>query len=117
MNTIEVIGFAQFAGRVASKCQFYFVCRNAAPVVADLNLAPPVTLNADANIACSGIQRVFKQFFHYCCRTLDYFTRRDLSDDIFRENLNRHSTCLSEERFSPELANTCAIDVLSLLEL
>ena len=39
---------------------------------------------------CARVERVFKQLFDNRCRTLDDFTRRDLRDDIFCQDLNCH---------------------------
>ena len=68
--------------------QHGIVAYHPAAVVGDLNdlLAARFDVNADASR--TGVERVFEQFFHHRCRTLDHFARSNLVGNAFGEDVD-----------------------------
>src|SRR5687767_4733111 len=80
-NTQEVFSCRQFASGMTMKSQLNFIRQNADAIIADANPFTSPTTNFNAKVTCTSVERVFNQFFYNRCRTLYYFTRRNLSDD------------------------------------
>ncbi len=76
--------------------QRYFARRDTHTVVRHSDETPPSLSHLNADRVCRGIQRIFDQFFHYTCRSLNDFTSSDLLLHFRGKNTDAHAFTLPQ---------------------
>ena len=89
-DVMEVFRRGELGGGVALETDDRVVRRHARAVVDDLDEGPSGIGNPDDDLAGSGVDGVFHQFFHDGGGPLDDLSRRDHVRDVLRQNPQFH---------------------------
>ena len=89
-DTIEVVGGADLAGRMAQEGDAHLVRGDAAAVVLHADQTAAALAHLDPNVGRAGVQAVLDQLLDGRRGTLDHLAGGDLVGDFGREDSNRH---------------------------
>ena len=84
-NRRQILGFLNFARRVAFEAEQRVVTAHAGAVVGHANEAAAAGLDFDGDARGPGVERVFNQLLHDTGRALNHFAGGDLIGDLLGE--------------------------------